>query len=126
MTALTDALETSLLNAILRGTNYTSSPTLWLALFTTPTTDLGGGNEVSGSGYARQQISFGAPVNGICLNTNMLSYTNMPGVTITHTAIMTAQTGGTMLLHGALQNQRALTAADTVTFVPGALAVTLD
>lgn len=125
MAALSDYLENALINGVLRNSTYTPPTTVYLALFTTPTTDAGGGTEVTGGGYARGAITFGAPTGGVSYNTNTVSFTNMPVATVTHLAIMDAATGGNMLFHGALTTQRTTALADSITFAPGALTATL-
>lgn len=125
MTALSNYLENALINEVLRNTGYTPAATVYLALFTTATTEAGGGTEVTGGSYARQAITFGAPSDGASNNTATISFTNLPAATITHAAIMDASTSGNMLLHGPLQNPRIVAAADSVTFAAGALVASL-
>jgi len=126
MANLTDYLENALLNHVLRNTPYTSPTTVYVALFTTATTDAGGGTEVAGGSYARQAVTFGAPSGGSSSNTGQLVYNNMPGVTVTHAAIMDAPTGGNMLFHNALQTPRVVPAADTFTFNIAQVTATLE
>lgn len=56
MTAATDSLENRTLDHRFRGQPDTPAATLYLALFTSATTDAGGGTEVTGNGYARVAI----------------------------------------------------------------------
>lgn len=119
MAALADYLEAALLNEVLRATNYAAPATVYLALFTTATTDAGGGTEVTGGSYARQAITFGAPSGGVCSNTVAVSFATMPAATVTHAAIMDASTAGNMLFHGALTASKTVGAGDTLTFAIG-------
>ena len=54
MSAATDFLEDKILNHVFRNVAYTAPATVYVGLFTTATTDAGGGTEVTGGGYARQ------------------------------------------------------------------------
>jgi hypothetical protein len=51
----------------LRNTTYTAPATVYVSLWTSDPTDAGSGTEVSTSGtsYARQSVTFGAPSNGL-------------------------------------------------------------
>lgn len=125
MSQLSDYLENALINEVLRNTNYTPPATVYLALFTTATTDAGGGTEVTGGSYARQAITFGAPSNGTSTNTGAVSFSNMPAATVTHAAIMDASTAGNMLFHGALTASKTVGAGDTLTFAAGDISAAL-
>jgi hypothetical protein len=122
---LSDYLENALLNAVLRATSYTSPTTVYLALFTTPTSDAAPGTEVSGGSYARQAVTFAAPSGGLASNSGVITFSNMPACTITHSAIMDALTGGNMLFQGSLPSARTLAVADSVTFAVGSITATL-
>jgi hypothetical protein len=119
MSAATDFTENLALSLLLT-TNTANRPTAWyIALFTTATTDAGGGTEVSttGTGYARQNIAFTvAATSGATKASNSSSITFGPAQadwgTITHMAIYTASTGGTMLFHGPLVTARTITTGD--------------
>lgn len=125
MAALSDHLEAALLNHVLRATAYTSPATVHLALFTTATTDAGGGTEVTGGSYARQAVTFGAPSAGAAANTVAVSFTLMPAATVTHAAIMDASTAGNMLFHGPLTASKTVGSGDTLTFAIGDLVASL-
>jgi hypothetical protein len=125
LAALSDYLENALLNEVLRNVGYTPAATVYLALFTTATTDAGGGTEVTGGSYARQAITFGAASGGMCSNTGAVSFASMPAATVTHAAIMDASTAGNMLFHGALTASKTVGAGDTLTFAIGDLDASL-
>lgn len=60
--SLSTYLETALLNHVFAGINYPPPSQFFVGLFnTTPTAD-GGGVEVATGGYARQPVTFSAPV----------------------------------------------------------------
>ena len=125
MAQLSDYAENKLIEHLVRQVAYTSPTTVYLALFTTATTDAGGGTEVTGGSYARQAITFGAASGGTCTNSSAVSFTGMPAATVTHAAIMDASTAGNMLMHGALTASKTVGAGDTLTFAIGDIAATL-
>lgn len=118
---MTDYLEDKLRDHVLRNIAFTSPTTVYLALFTTATTDAGGGTEVTGGSYARQAVAFtaGAAGSGAADNTAAESFSNMPAATVTHAALFDAVTGGNMLLHAPLTTPKTTNAGDTLTFAIG-------
>ena len=78
--------------------------------------------EVSGGGYGRQVIQFGAPNSaGAILSTNTVSFTNLPIANFDHIALFDSTStiyiwGGT--ISGGLLS---VTAGSTVNFVPGSI-----
>jgi hypothetical protein len=127
--AKTHFLEDAILNEVLRGINYTPPTTVYVALFTSPTTKDGGGSEVSGGGYARQPVTFGAPgpgVDGRKVSNSaeiLFPQATAPWGTITHVAIFDAATGGNMLYQGALEESRTVNTNDQLRFRAGDLSV---
>ena len=107
----TTSLQDSLLNLIKSGTPH-------LALFTSSPNASGGGTEVGGS-YTRRPITYGAISGGVMSNTAAISFTNLPNATITHYAVMSAATGGTMHCYGALNTPVATTIGDQLQFPVG-------
>lgn len=116
---MTTYLKNKIYDHVLRNTAYTSPTTVYLALFTTATSDAGGGTEVTGGSYARQAVAFDAPTDGAGSNTAIETFTNMPTATITHAALYDALSGGNMLLHGALLASKSVNAGDSLTFAIG-------
>lgn len=118
---MTDYLEDKVRDHVLRGIAYTSPPTVYLALFTTATTDAGGGTEVVGGSYARQAVAFaaGGAGSGAADNSAAETYSNMPAVTVTHAAIFDALVGGNMLLHAPLSSPKTVGAGDALNFPIG-------
>ena len=127
MTAFSNHLEEAVINATLRGGTYTGGA-VYAALFTTAPTDAATGTEVVDSGYARQLVTFIAPVDGVTSNSAQLEFPAIVDATIgvTHWAIFDAPTDGNMLYHGAMDPTKTYEVND-VPFIPvGALEVTLD
>lgn len=128
MSAATDYLEDNLLNHILRNVTYTSPATVYVALFTTATTEAGGGTEVTGGGYARQAATFAAPSGGSTSNSAAITFGPATAAwgTVSHAAIFDAAVAGNMLIHGPLTTPKTVGVGDTTTFAVGALTVTCD
>lgn len=128
MAAMSDDLETKLLNATLRNTSYTSPVTVYAALFTDATDDSGGGTEVSGGSYARQSCSFAAPSGGASTTDATITFPTATASwgTVTHAAIYDAVTAGNSMFHGALTASKVVGDGDIFKFLTGDLTVTLD
>jgi hypothetical protein len=125
MAALTDYLENALLNEVLRNVGYTPAATVYLALFTTATSDAGGGTEVTGGSYARQAITFSAASGGATENSGAVTFAGMPAATVTHAAIYDALTAGNMLFHGALSASQVVAGGASLVFAAGAIDASL-
>lgn len=129
MASMSNWLENAVLDQVLRGVAYPGSSTIYAALFLTPTTDSGGGVEVSGGGYARVQVTtFGAPSSGVISNTSNVQF---PAATanwglVTHFALYDASTGGNLLYHGPLTASKTVNAGDTFVLPPGNITVAQD
>jgi len=135
MADLADYLENALLNHILRATSYTSPGTnVWIALYTSATTDTGGGTEVSGGSYARVRVqgtgAWDAPSNGATANTGAITFTQASANwgTITHVAIKDSSTStgsDNHLYHGSLTSSKVVNNGDTFSFAAGDFDVTM-
>lgn len=126
MASLSDYLENELRGHLLLADAYTSPATVYLALFTSATTDAGGGTEVTAGAntYARAAVAFTAAATGVATSTADEVFADMPGVTVTHAALFDAATGGNMLLHGPLSAAKTVTAGATLTFPAGDITAT--
>ena len=105
--------------------NLIKNNTPYLALYTASPNAGGGGTEVSGGSYARQTVAFGAISNGSMSNTSAVTFTGMPAATVTHFAILSASTAGTMRVYGALNASAAVISGDQVQFPVGSITVNL-
>ena len=124
MAAMSDYLETQLLNLTLRATPYTAPPTVYAGLFGGDPTDTGtGATEVA---IARQPVAFDAPTaEGKCANSGDINWTGMPAGGVTHIGLFDDATGGNMLYHGPLAAAKNVNEGDTLTVYAGDLEVTL-
>lgn len=127
MSEMSNFLETALVNATLRNTTYTSPATVYLALYTTDPTDADTGTECSGTSYARQSITFGAPSNGVTTNSAAIEFPQAGGAwgTITHIGIRDASTAGNLLYHTPLDASKTIATGDVFRVAVGSLSVTL-
>ena len=129
MAALSDYAEKLLLDWMMT-TGSATRPTAWyVALYTAAPSDSGGGTEVSGNGYSRQTVAFGAAATpgGTTSNTGAVSFTASGGSwgTITHMGIFDASTSGNLLWHGALTASKTVGDGDTLEFAIGNIDLTL-
>lgn len=125
MAAKTSTHAQSILN-LLRGTNITAPTTIYVGL-------LNSGTELSGNGYARQAIAFGAPsATGVGSEqqvANSGTVTFGPGTTSTWTqatqwALFDASSAGNKLYGDiTLTTPKTVEVGDSATFAAGALIV---
>jgi len=128
MPEFTDYLENKIIDHMLRNQAYTPPSTVYLALFTTATSDAGGGTEVSGGSYARQAVTLSAASGGASSNSADITFPQATADwgTITHVALMDALTGGNMLMHTPLDASKTVNNGDTFKINTGDLDVTVD
>jgi hypothetical protein len=126
MAAMSNYLELKMLDHFL-GTASTSAPSnVFLSLWTSDPTDAGSGNELSGSGYARQDINFAAASGGAAASNATVTFPTATGSwgTITHVAVHDASTSGNMLFHGALSASKAIGSGDVFQVASGDITIT--
>ena len=115
MSELSDYAENAILNT-LRSVAWTAFDA-YVALFTTATTDAGGGTEVTGGAYARQLVGLSAASGAGGLTSNAADIVFPTATadwgTVTHVAIMDAATGGNMIMHSPLDASKAIATGDT-------------
>ena len=127
MSAMSNYLENTLVNATLRNTAYTSPTTVYVGLFTTDPTDAGSGTEVSGGSYVRQSATFAAPSNGASSTSADVTFPQATANwgTVTHFGIFDASTAGNLMYHGALTTSKTIETGDVFKISSGNLTVTL-
>jgi hypothetical protein len=114
-------LDTAFLNVALRNTAYTAPTTVYTALFNG--IPGGGGTEASGGSYARQATAFVAPSSNSTSNSALLTFTNMPALTVNYVAIYDALTAGNLLYYAAATAAKTTNVGDTVTIAIGGITV---
>jgi hypothetical protein len=126
MAAMSNYLETALVNAVLRNTSYTSPTTVYVGLFTSDPTDAGSGTEVSGGSYVRKAMAFSSPSNGATSNSSAVEFDQATASwgTVTHFGLFDASSSGNLLLHGALTTSKTIDSGDVFKFATSALTAT--
>ena len=127
MPGMTDWLESQVLNWTLRPgsqVDFTQPEAVYVGLFTTATGEYGGGVEVSGGSYARQQVTIGT--NGKNTNTITFPTATSDWGTIVACAIFNASASGQMLYFGNLTTSRLVKTGDVFKFEADNLTVTID
>jgi len=127
MAEMSNYLENALLNATLNATTYTAPATVYVSLWTSDPTDAGSGTEVSGGSYARTAVTFGAPSNGVSLNSADVTFptaTASWGV-VGWIGINDAATSGNLLYHSPLDTSKTIDSGDIFKISTGNLSVTL-
>jgi hypothetical protein len=114
-----DYLENALIDHIFRTRTWAKPTALYLALYTSAPTDAGGGTEVAGGGYARVNLAPGnanwtatqggtsgdsSGTGGATTNAVLIQFP--PPIanwgTVTHFGIVTAASGGSLLIWDAI------------------------
>ncbi len=126
MSSFSDYSEDAVLNHLFRNVPLTSPTTVYLALYTVAPTDAGGGTEVSGGGYARQSITFGAPSGGSISNSAAVSFTASGANygTVVAVGIHDADTLGNLLAWDDIASTT-VNDGDTINFAIGNATITL-
>lgn len=127
MAEMSNFLENALINGTLRATSYTAPSTVYVALYTSDPTDADTGTEVSGTSYARQSVTFGAPSNGVTTNSAAVEFPQAGGSwgTVSYIGLRDASTGGNLLYHTALDASKTIETGDVFRIASGSLSVTL-
>lgn len=128
MGAFTDYFENLLLNHTLRAQAWTPPASIYVALFTVAPGEAGGGTEVSGGGYARQAVTFGAASGGACSNSADVTFpvATANWGTIVAIALFDAASAGNMLYYGNLSASKTINSGDQLKIPAGQLTVSLD
>lgn len=132
MSDMSNYLENALVNAVFRNTAYTSSATVYVALFTAVSdAEAGTGTEVTNANaYARTAVTFGAPSNGVISNSSDTTFPTASGGnwgTITHFGIFDSGThagGNALSIIKTVTASKVVNDGDTAKFTAGNLSVT--
>lgn len=141
MAALSNYLEAQLINAVLRGSDFTSPSVdnLHMALFTSdPTDDNETANEVSEDWYSRVPTgswtspSVNSDGKNETKNSSAITFDAVDDadsshtITITHVGIYDASSSGNLLVHAPLTMEKTLEVGDVISFAENAMVITLD
>lgn len=126
---LSDYLEAKILNHVLRNTAFTSPGTsVYVSLHTADPTDAGTGTEVTGTSYARVQVTaWDAAASRATQNTNQIAWSAAGSNwgTVTHIGIWDASSTGNLLFYGELTTSKSVTTGATFSIAAGALDISL-
>ena len=120
-------LEDKVLDHVLGTTAFTAPTATYLALFTSDPAEDASGTEVSGNGYAREDVNFNAASSGSATGPTVdTEFTASGGSfgTVSHFAVFDALTSGNMLYYGALSASKTVADGDSIRFVADSITIT--
>lgn len=144
MAAMSNYLENKIIDWLFRAQSYTTPTGLHVGLLTAAPNDTGGGTEVSGNSYARQNLApsltnwagtqsagsttASSGTGGTTSNNSTITFPTPTGSwgTVTHFGVYDASTSGNLLFYGALSIAKTINQGDTISFAAGALTVQID
>ncbi len=128
MSAASNYLENEFLDHALGTASWSAPSNVYFALFTTNPTDAGTGNEVSGSGYARQAVTFDPASGGTAPSDVQITFTASGGSwgTVNHWAVFDAVSSGNMLFYGPLTTPRTIGDGESIVFNQGTITISAD
>ena len=130
MSQASDYLETALQDAIFNGGSI-SGITPYIALFTSDPADDATGTEVTGTGYARIDVSSSFPAasgtTGAMSNDADITFATAGGAwgSVTHVAIFDSSTSGNLLVYGALASAVSIANGDIFKIPVGSFTCTV-
>lgn len=125
-------LEENTLNHFFKNIPTTSPGAVYLALYISDPTEFDTGTEVSGGGYSRQIVNFGANTtsgNKTVITNNadiQFNVAESSWGTITHMGIRDSQTGGNLLVYAPFSVSRAIETGDQFYIPTGKISISLD
>ena len=127
MSEMSNYLENALINHTLRNSALSAPSAVYVSLHTANPDEDASGSELSGSAYARQAATFGAPSNGVSTTTADINYPQATGSwgTVSHIGIWDASSSGNMLYYTALDASKTIATGDILKIAAGSLTVTL-
>ena len=126
MSAMSDYLENEILDHILGTGAYTMPSTVYVGLSTGSFNDDNSGTELTGNGYARESISFGAAASGTASNSGAVEFSAATGSwgTVSHFGLFDASSSGNLLIHGALTASKVIDTGDILKIAVGDMDIT--
>jgi len=127
--SFTDYLEDKILKHVFTNVAYTSPTTVYVGLFTVAPTDVGGGTEITGMGYARKSAAFTVSGTGtLATNSAAVEFDAATGTwgTIVAIAVFDALTTGNMLAFADLTTSKTIATGDILRIPTGDLDITLS
>jgi hypothetical protein len=136
MSAASNYLENKVLDHVLTATAYTQPGTRYLALFNNTSGSAAANLEAgtltdetstSGTAYVRKAVTFAAASGGSSATNATVTFDTATANwgTITHVAVMDAETSGNVLFYGAVTTSKTIETGDTFQVSSGNLTVSL-
>jgi hypothetical protein len=126
MSQASNYLEEAILNYFFRNQAVAQPTTIYLALYINDPTDADTGTEVSGGGYSRKQVTFGAPAQTgdkcVISNNTKIEF----DIATTHWGIRTAASGGNLLCRGSFSRVENVQIGNRLTIEMGNLQISME
>ena len=106
--------------------------TIYLALYINDPTDADTGTEVSGGGYSRKQVTFGAPAQtgdkGVISNNAKIEFdiATTDWGSVSHWGLRTAASGGSLLCRGSFSRVENVQSGNRLTIEIGNLQISME
>ena len=137
MSAASNYLENKVLDHVLTASGYTAPATRYLGLFTNASTNAGANLEAgtltdevstSGTAYTRKTVTFAAASGGSSATNATVTFDAATASwgTITHVAVMDAESSGNVLFWGAVTTSKTIDSGDTFQVTSGNLRISLS
>lgn len=126
MSALSDYAENKVLDHTLGTTAWTMPATVYLGLSVASIADDASGTELSGSGYARQSISFASASSGSASTDATVTFPTATGSwgSVGYWSLWDASSAGNLLMHGAFTTAKTVGSGDILRVNSGDLTIT--
>ena len=125
-TAMTNTLESALINLVLNGTSYTAGQVTYVGILSAAGSD---SSQTEMSGSSRQAIAFGASTSGSAVtNTGAITFTNSGwgSTSVYGVGFYTAASAGTCLLYGNFDSVVTVASAQSLQFNIAGITISMD
>lgn len=119
-------LDDRILESIFKNTAFTPPSSLHLALYTSNPTADNTGTELTGGSYSRKLITFAASSGGTIASNAAVTFSSLSAATITHFGVLSASSGGNLLVYGAFASPISVNTGDDLTLASGAVSFSLS
>ena len=125
-TAMTNTLESALINLVLNGTSYTAGQVTFVGILSAAGSD---SSQTEMSGSSRQAIAFGSSSGGSAVtNTGAITFTNSGwgSTSVYGVGFYTASSAGTCLLDGNFDSVVTVTSGQSLQFNIAGITISMD
>ena len=125
-TAMTNTLESALINLVLNGTTYVAGQVTYVGILSAAGSD---STQTEMSGSSRQAIAFGASTSGSAVtNTGAITFTNSGwgSTSVYGVGFYTAASAGTCLLYGNFDSVVTVTSGQSLQFNIAGITISMD